>query len=582
MGFFRRFLLALRTARHLRPRQLVYLLVRRAQERLSSRRMGRAQHPPEGLSDRAERFRGAVSAWGSGDLAERLENARRVLAGQFRFLGVTRELEPGEWRPRESMLWLYNLHYFDYAVDLAWAAREGLDGAARHLVRLVDDWVDRHEEASSFAWDPYPMSIRAVNWIHAAMIAWDQLAVAGRERLLQEAYVQLGWVERRLEYHIEANHLQKNVAALATGALVLGRPAHFDPVERLWKLLFDQTLEDGGHFERSSMYHLIAAADFFQVADLARVAGRTPPPDVRERLALMLEAAAVLVRPDGTLHLFNDAAEGVAPSVEQVRHLGRLALNRAGGARSRRLGGTSEGRLLDLPETGYFGFESESRGIRLVIDAGPVGAAYQPGHAHCDILSFELDLDGVALVVDSGVAGYGGDPYRPYVRSTRAHNTLELDGREQAEIWDTFRVARRPRRIHGEHSLGNGRYEFSGRYSPYFRRSALHMRRISVEGRVVRIEDYLRNVRRGRSFLHFHPDWELRSRGAGYVALRGDAQVEIAPFGTTRSRIAQGETEPIQGWYCPRFGQAVPAATLIMDVDVAGPEPCGFELRGRE
>ena len=36
-------------------------------------------------------------------------------------------------------------------------------------------------------------------------------------------------------------------------------------------------------------------------------------------------------------------------------------------------------------------------------DAGDIGPDYQPGHAHGDMLSFELSLNGHRVIVDSGV-----------------------------------------------------------------------------------------------------------------------------------------------------------------------------------
>ena len=75
----------------------------------------------------------------------------------------------------------------------------------------------------------------------------------------------------------------------------------------------------------------------------------------------------------------------------------------------------------------------------------PIGPDYQPGHAHGDLLSFELSFAGRRVVTDSGVHGYDGDPLRAWCRSTHAHNTVEIDGQSQCEFWSVFRVARRAR-----------------------------------------------------------------------------------------------------------------------------------------
>lgn len=72
-----------------------------------------------------------------------------------------------------------------------------------------------------------------------------------------------------------------------------------------------------------------------------------------------------------------------------------------------------------------------------------IGPDYLPGHAHGDTFSFELSLRGQRILVDSGVCDYLDSPMRRYVRSTRAHNTVEIEGVDQSVFWGAFRVAER-------------------------------------------------------------------------------------------------------------------------------------------
>ncbi len=53
-------------------------------------------------------------------------------------------------------------------------------------------------------------------------------------------------------------------------------------------------------------------------------------------------------------------------------------------------------------------------------------------HKHSDDLSFILQEKGVDILIDSGKYGYQIDKYRKYFLSTRAHNTIEVDGRSTA------------------------------------------------------------------------------------------------------------------------------------------------------
>ena len=66
-------------------------------------------------------------------------------------------------------------------------------------------------------------------------------------------------------------------------------------------------------------------------------------------------------------------------------------------------------------------------------DGGPHGFLSIAGHAHADALSVEVRHGGTEILVDPGTYCYHGEPeLRRYFRSTLAHNTVEVDGRDQS------------------------------------------------------------------------------------------------------------------------------------------------------
>jgi len=84
----------------------------------------------------------------------------------------------------------------------------------------------------------------------------------------------------------------------------------------------------------------------------------------------------------------------------------------------------------------------------VILDVGPLGPDYNPGHAHADTLSFELSVGGERILVNSGTSTYEEGALRSLQRSTSAHNTVVVDGADSSEMWGSFRVARRAR-THG-------------------------------------------------------------------------------------------------------------------------------------
>ena len=569
-------LLYARTLRRLRWEQVVYRPLRRMQRWLPVRPGPAA--PPDPVRMRA--LAAALAAWGPGDAAARLARADEVAEGRFTFVGHTEAAAEPAWTERRvSHLWSYHLHYFAYGVDLAWAWR--LTGDARYARRfqaLAGGWMRACAAGRGDGWEPYPLSVRVVSWSQALLLFGDALGAPFRAALLESLHGQAALLERRLELHLLANHLQKNLTALvAAGLLFQGKAAarwRARGAARLWRELAEQVLDDGGHYERSPMYHLGAAGDFLETLGLLEAAGEPVPAQARERVGRMVEAMGALCRPDGRLHLFNDTAQGEAPPLAHLAALGERLLGvRPADARG----------AFALPQTGYFGWAGPDAGERFLIDCGPPGPVYQPGHAHCDLLSFELDLRGAPLVVDAGVSGYEGDPLREYVRATRAHNTVAIGGREQSEVWGIFRVARRAEvaGTPGHAAPAPGRYRFEGAYRPYHDRRAVHRRTVERSADGWRVTDRVEGARGEglASWLHLHPEWAAVAEDGGVTARRGGATVRIEPFGADAVRLARGEGEPAQGWHCPRFGTALPAPVVEMAVHANDGRAFGCTIR---
>lgn len=245
-----------RTLRHLRFTQVAYQLYYRLVPAPPARRLG-GQQPRSGLA--ALPFASPV--------------VPAITADQISFLNHARPLDPAavDWSSAaEPKLWRYNLHYFDY---LHWPVY-----SAAQKRQLIDSWIVGNPATAGDGWEPYPLSLRVVNWIKA-WLQGELAAPAPPQHWLDSLATQLAWLERRVEYHLLANHLLKNGKALLFGGLYLTGP----DAER-WRRLGlsillreadEQILADGGHFERSPMYHCIVLEDLLDVLNLLRLAPRS-------------------------------------------------------------------------------------------------------------------------------------------------------------------------------------------------------------------------------------------------------------------------------------------------------------------
>jgi uncharacterized heparinase superfamily protein len=566
-----RLLRVARSLRNYRPRQLIYWPIRHLQER----RRGRVRAVPGTMGPHTDGLRTAVSDLGRIRPDPDHGRAAQVAAGVFHFQEHEEALFEPDWNRRYvSDLWTFHLHYFDYALDLAWAARESGDRRpVAALTRLVDSWLEQARPGRSPGWQAYPTAVRSLNWMRVLLILDDMLPAAARIRLEAGILSQLAVLERRLEFHRMGNHLQKNLEALGLAGIVFrgSAPTRW---RRRWlpaffALVTEHFLPDGVHYERSSMYHAHALADALLVIVACDAAGVPVPPAVRERLAAACDAHAVLSRPDGVLHAFNDGSAEAGVPADYVR---RLMLAALGTLPRERTG------VVSLATGGYHAWIDPQRGDRLVVDCGTPGAHDQPGHAHCDLLSFELDAGGRPVIVDSGTRGYGGDPLREYSRSTRAHNTVSVGHREQSEVWGTFRMGRMARPL-GAAMAGHGAgVRFEGAYRSHDGGYG-HARRIEGGGGTWRVEDTIDDGpgETLASFIHLHPDF-ARSAEVGWHFRSGDLHLTIDPFGVDGVEIVSGASAPAQGWYSPRFGLAVPAPVVVLRVDRNDGRPFGYTL----
>jgi uncharacterized heparinase superfamily protein len=548
--------LVLRTLRNLTVRQLLYLVIRRAQQKLPARL---PPPPPETVSERESALADTVTLVGA-HTGFRIR-AEAVLRREFSFVGTSCRLDPIDWREEHvSPLWTYNLHYFDYARDLAQAYRETSDDRyLESFQTLVLDWISSCSPPSA-GWQPYPTSLRIVNWVYSLLLLGDSLPAEVRGIIAQSLALQAAWLHRRLEHHLGANHLQVNYKALAIAGLYFeGRQARRwreRGFAGTWRSVTTQVLADGVHYERSPMYHAIALGDFLELVAFADAAGEAVPEDARTRVQQMVRAFGVLSRSDGTLHLFNDAANGIAPERADLERMAKAVVETAMG--------TPGGRVAHSG-AGYWGWIDREEGMRLMLDCGEPGPAHQPAHAHCDLLSFELDLGGRPVVVDSGVSGYAGDPIRDYVRSTRAHNTVQVGRREQSEVWSVFRMGRHARVTRAQLDP-QGLFRFTGAYELHDG-SATHERTFDWDGTRLRVEDRVAGAdgELVRSFLHFHPDLEVKVVSPHLHVTGNGCRITIRVGGPDHVRVGRGSEAGLEGWYCPRFGTALAAPVVALE-----------------
>lgn len=236
---------------------------------------------------------------------------------------------------------------------------------------------------------------------------------------------------------------------------------------------------------------------------------------------------------NGRIPLLNDAAYGISPtSRELLDYAKKLKIN-----------------FNDTPlkSSGYRKFKFDT--YEIVIDGGPIGPDYIPGHGHADITNFELQVNDQPFIVDTGTSTYERNERRRWERSTAAHNTVRVGNREQSETWSAFRVARRSCGeilSESDHRLVIALNSYHSDYQGVKRTFEFKPSQISIQ-------DSIPHRLPAKAYFHFSPgvtpriDKNKVYMKLGNIDLVGAEKLEIQPYE-----------------YAPEFNKTLPAMKLIV------------------
>lgn len=479
----------------------------------------------------------------------------------FRFLNVEKVFEKKiDWCPSGSnRLWRYNLHYFD-------CLRE-VERSNSEKKALIESWIRENPQGSQPGWEPFTASLRIVNWIFYLQKN-DSLC---NQNILKSLYEQVLWLEKNDERHILANHYFENLKALAFAASFFeGEDAKrwlTRTISDLNTQMGEQTLSDGGHYERAPQYHALMLENYLDLYNLSNSNQDLFPQDFIDKCSKTansgLQFLNTIVFPDKQIPLFNDSAFGISPRLDElVNYAKSLGLDYSLV--------TDPDKLINFPDSGLFGYSNAHS--MLIFDAGNIGPSYQPGHTHCDTLSYELMWNNERLIIDTGVCEYEPGELRKLVRSTRAHNTVSVDDQEQSEVWGEFRVARRAKILNSGIKRINNQIEFYGSYRgfPALNRKTLHSRtgtlKLDDQNQFVTLSitdkvetKYSKKI---ESFVHFHPEVEIDYTESNRLLIKSPDghQYQLEWDAQLRCSIEDSI-------YCPEFGLKLDNKRIVLSLE---------------
>jgi hypothetical protein len=316
-----------------------------------------------------------------------------------------------------GMLWTYNLNYFDWLHQEGMSKEQGLE--------MLSLFYATTSEKNPIILHPYPTSLRIINT--AKFISkWDII----EDWLYYELVSDLKFLSGRLEFHLLANHLLENAFALYVGGLITN---HDEFTQKGKKLLIrelkEQVLNDGMHYERSPMYHLIILERLLDALNFAKATDDDLESTLKS-YAIRMTGLSMNWEDLDRIPMMQDSAYHIALTVPEVLKYSESLLGENYPSRSN-----------DLKDSGYR--KLNNRNFSLFANVGSIGPTYQPAHAHSDELSFELFYSGTPIIVDTGISTYEKNDTRFKERSSISHNCVSNNCQNLSDVWAGFRVGRR-------------------------------------------------------------------------------------------------------------------------------------------
>ena len=398
---------------------------------------------------------------------------------KFNFLNLSKNFgNEIDWNfSNNGKLWTYNLNYFDFL------NQENQEEEYEYL-DIIEDFISKQKEIT-IGFEPSPIALRGVNWIK--YMTFNNIK---SQKIDNSLYAQYYRLYDNLEYHLLGNHLLENGFSLLFGAYYFQDELLYKKAKKILIVeLEEQILGDGGHFELSVMYHQIM---LFRLLDTINLVKSNSWKNQELQFFLIRKAESMLgwleqmTYQNGEIPLLNDSTYGIAPtSRELFDYAKRLKIKTE---------------ILSLKESGYRKIIKDK--YECVIDIGNIGASYIPGHAHADTFNFELYKYAKPFIVDTGLSTYETNKRRIIERSTLSHNTVEINSKNQSEVWAGFRVGKRANII----SIEERENSIEATHDGYRDDDIKHHRLWIFEENRVIIEDRLNRKSNAIASLHFHPD----------------------------------------------------------------------------
>ncbi len=554
-----------------------------------------------------------------------------------------------DWRadPHNDPEWTYCLNRHEFLTELGRAYwYTGDEKYTNAWKRLLGDWIEKNpmpdlewmltvdSETSRMhfmkqgTWRPLTLGIRMYtsfvpcfyHFLNSPELTPDFLITMLTSMVEHARYTRLYYTRHKSYFNVSPNWGLMESNGLAHMGILFpefkeAKDWQCEAMSRLEEQIRIQVCAEGMQIERASGYHLVCTFCVMQILDLALRNNVRVSDTYKHNAEKMIDFVVGIMKPHGAYPMLKDADEsdvfGERASYglwENINNLNMLEdhndlrwVLKAGARLFNRpdmLWIATHGKQGEKPQSGSIampdsGFCTMRTGwnhddLYCVYTCGKLGVMDQNCvHGNADALSIDVSGYGETLLMDPGRYIYEG-PWRVWFKSTSAHNTVTVDGRDSSELADEWMFKTKAEStLHAWSSTDRFDY-VDGSHNGFERLSdpVTHRRRIVLlKPRFWLVVDELTAGARHQydQYWHFGPQARvIRDNDLSVTAIyENGAGILVKPILSDGLSLKQyrGSTDPIQGWvsydyavkmeapalqYSKTAGQGTTLATLLI------------------
>lgn len=383
-------------------------------------------------------------------------------------------------------------------------------------IDLILSWINGTKNIN-FAWTGFNCAIRLINWIKILKsIDHENIGDQTWNEIQSSIYQQHKFNKSNIEHHIPGNHVLLQYYSQWLISIIfpdwIKKSEEEKTLQKLVSEIEKEYLNSGLHFELSSHYHLqITLVGMYLISHLEKLGHKVP-----NELSVIMSKAVALIDDfligdyypsigDGCYNFFHES------KYEDLQNLFYL---------KKELQIETE-KIREVTSYDDIYIVLRRKKFHVIFDVGEIGLKQNSGHGHADTLNFLLGYKNIPIFIDPGTRRYSNTQIDLTLKRSNSHNTVSVDGYDQAKLWGFFRWAYMPEVSKPKYeTVSDDKYLLEGKFIGFPDLDGLqHFRRLTVSESEVIIEDNLEGKIQKFVEINFilHPEIKVYENPTGLI-----------------------------------------------------------------